>query len=500
MFGKKKTGLLAIDQGTTSTRSTVFSLQGDIVATASQELPQIYPKPGWVEHDPEQIWAGALSTARAALKEAEGKGVRVEAVGLANQRETAIVWERDSGRPIHNAIVWQDRRTAGATRALGEAGHGDQVAEITGLVLDPYFSATKLAWILDHVDGARARAARGELAFGTVDSFLLWRLTGGRTFATDVTNAARTSLFALETAQWDEEMLALFDVPAAILPEARACDAAFGETDKAALGWALPIRGVAGDQQAALVGQAGFEPGAVKITYGTGAFLVLNTGAERVRSTNRLLATIGYRIGTQTAFAAEGSILAAGATVQWVRDGLGLIARAGEIEALAAAARPDAQVYLVPAFAGLGAPHWDPDARAAIIGLTRDAGRAEIAQAALDAAAYQTWELLDALAGDGAPAKSLRVDGGMAANDRFLQRLSDICDIEVVRPANIETTAWGAALLAGLGAGIFGSLEESASAWRAERIFTPQMDPATRERLRAGWREAVARVKSEAAN
>jgi len=488
--------LLAIDQGTTSSRAIAFSRDGGVIALAQQEFAQTYPRPGWVEHDPELIWATVLATARKALSEAESQGWRPVAIGLANQRETALVWDRRTGRPIHNAIVWQDRRTAPACRALAEAGHADLVAERAGLVLDPYFSATKYAWILDQVEGARGRAERGELAFGTIDSFLIWRLTGGRSHVTDATNASRTSLYAIETGAWDDDLLAMFNVPRAGLPEVRDCAGTLGEAAEDVLGRAMPIAGAAGDQQAAAIGQACFAPGEMKSTYGTGAFLLLNTGATLARSETRLLTTVAYRLGGETTYALEGSVLSAGATVQWLRDGLGLIARAGEITALAESAGDDSGVYLVPAFAGLGAPHWDPDARGVIVGLTRDSGRSEIARAALDSTAYQTWDLLDAMARDGVETRRLKVDGGMAANDWFLQRLADLSDVEVVRPVNAETTSWGAAFLAGLGAGLFSSLEEGRALWTADREFSPGLDGPTRDRLREGWRAAVARVRS----
>lgn len=493
-MARARPAILAIDQGTTSSRAIAFSPEGEVLALAQQELPPIYPRPGWVEHDPELIWASTLSTARKAFAEAEDKGWSPAAIGIANQRETTIVWERKGGRAIHNAVVWQDRRTADRCQALAASGAGPMVAAKTGLVLDPYFSATKLAWILDHAPGARERAGRGELAFGTVESFLLWRLTGGARHASDATNASRTSLYDIERGAWDEELLGLFNAPAGVLPEVVDCIGPLGETPRDLFGRALPILGLAGDQQAAAIGQACFAPGDMKSTYGTGAFMLLNTGTRSLRSASRLLTTIAYRVKGATAYALEGSVLSAGSAVQWLRDGLGLIARAGEIEALASAASPQSEVYLVPAFTGLGAPYWAAEARAALVGLTRDAGRAEIAQAALDASAYQTWELLDCMAKDGAPARRLKVDGGMTANDHFLQRLADICDVEVVRPAFTETTAWGAACLAGVGAGLIESLEAAGRLWRADKSFTPKLDPSRREQLRAGWRRAVGQV------
>lgn len=491
-----KAALLAIDQGTTSSRAIVFSPDGTVVASAQQEFAQIYPQPGWVEHDPDVIWATVTTTIRQAAAKAAKAGWTIRAAGLTNQRETAIIWDRKTGRPIHNAIVWQDRRTADRCRELRKAGHEALVAQKTGLVLDPYFSATKFAWILDAVEGAQDRAERGELAFGTVDSFLIWRLTGGAVHATDATNASRTSLFDLKASRWDDDLLALFGVPASGLPEVRDCAGEFGTISEDILPGAVPILGVAGDQQAAAIGQACFAPGEAKCTYGTGAFLLLNTGGAMAASENRLLSTVAYRLGGETTFALEGSVLSAGATVQWLRDGLGLIGKASEIEALAASADPDSGVYLVPAFTGLGAPWWDAEARGALVGLTRGSGRAEIALAALDSTAHQTGDLLDAMARDGVPAQQLKVDGGMAANDRFLQRLADLTGVAVTRPVNTESTAWGAAFLAGLGAGMFASLEEGAAVWTADRSFSPELDGAARSASRTGWHGAVRRART----
>jgi len=486
-----KTAILAIDQGTTSSRAIVFSKKGEVISIAQQEFAQIYPKPGWVEHDPEVIWATVIATSRRALKESKAKGWKTACIGITNQRETAIIWDRETGDPIHNAIVWQDRRTAKICQKLVADGHEDTIREKTGLVLDPYFSATKFAWILDEVEGARERAANGELAFGTVESFLLWRLTGGASHKTDASNASRTSLFDLKANQWDGALCELFNVPMSGLPEVSDNAAEFGTSLKATIGEALPITGMAGDQQSAAIGQACFKPGEVKSTYGTGAFLIMNTGSDMAVSENRLLSTIGWRLEGQTTFALEGSILSAGATVQWLRDGLGLFSKASEIEALAASADPDSGVYLVPAFAGLGAPHWAADARGTIVGLTRGAGRAEIAQAALDAAAHQTADLLEAMTRDGVPTTKLKVDGGMANNDRFLSRLADFCDIAVVRPVNTETTAWGAAFLAGMGLGLFGGLEEGRKLWKADQAFEPRIKTADRDAQRVGWQVAV---------
>lgn len=488
--------LLALDQGTTSSRALVFDESGRVIAAAQEEFAQGYPQPGWVEHDPEVIWATVLSTARKAMSAAEEQGWQVQAIGVTNQRETTLVWDRATGQPLHNAIVWQDRRTAKTCSALKDQGAETLVRDKAGLVLDPYFSASKLAYILDAVPGARAKAAAGKLAFGTVDSFLIWRLTGGRVHVTDATNASRTSLYALKAADWDEELLRLFNVPRSVLPQIVDSAGRYGDTDPSILGRAIPICGAAGDQQAAALGQACLHPGEVKSTYGTGAFLLVNTGDTPVTSENRLLATTAWRLNGQSAFALEGSILSAGATVQWLRDGLGMIARSSEIEALAQSADPECGVYLVPAFSGLGAPHWDPDARGLICGLSRGCGRAEIARAALDSTVYQTQDLLTAVANDGVDVRTLKVDGGMAVNDALMQRLADICAVETVRPVNAEATAWGAAFLAGLGIGMFSDLSEAATLWQAERAFAPQLDEVARQRQMAGWHEAVRRTLS----
>ena len=485
--------ILALDQGTTSTRAILFDAEGDVVASAQRELQQFFPADGWVEHDPEHIWADSVAVCREALARAGLGAGDVAALGITNQRETAVLWERASGRPVHNAIVWQDRRTAPLCRELVADGLEEHVAATTGLVIDAYFSATKLAWLLDHVPGARAAAERGELAFGTVDSFLLWRLTGGRVHATDASNAARTMLFDIRRQDWDEELLRRLRIPRAVLPEVRDCAGDFGSTD--ILGAPLPITGMAGDQQAATFGQACFRPGMVKSTYGTGCFALLNTGEEPVRSRNRLLTTVAWRLGGRVTYALEGSIFVAGAAVQWVRDGLRAIGAAAESETVAAALPDAGGVYLVPAFTGLGAPWWDPDARGAILGLTRDSTSAHIVRAALEAVCYQTHDLLQAMADDagGAPA-ALRVDGGMAANDWLCQFLADVLAVPVERPKVIETTALGAARLAALGAGLAPSPDALADGWRAERRFEPRMEPARRERLLRGWRDAIARV------
>ena len=485
--------VLALDQGTTSSRALLFGADGTPVRTSQRELPQLFPRPGWVEHDPDTILRDTVATARAALGDDAG---RTAAIGLTNQRETTVLWRRADGRPIANAIVWQDRRTAALCQRLEAAGAGDLVRSRTGLVLDPYFSATKAAWLLDNVDGARDAATRGELAFGTIDSWLIWHLTGGRVHATDATNASRTLLYDIHRQDWDDELLDLFGVPRALLPEVRDCDAHFGTTDAAVLGARLPIRGVAGDQQAALIGQACFAPGEVKSTYGTGCFAVMNTGPTPVRSDNRLLTTIAYRLGGRTTYALEGSIFVAGATVQWLRDRLGLIGSAAESERLAAAAGADSDgVYLVPAFAGLGAPYWDADARGALVGLTRDTGAAEIVRAGLDAVCYQTRDLVEAMRRDaGGAIPRLRVDGGMVENRWLLQRMADLTGVTVERPAVAETTALGAAYLAGMASGLFGSTGDIARRWTADAAFAPAMATGRRDALYAGWQEAVGRV------
>jgi glycerol kinase len=488
--------LLAIDQGTSSTRAIGFSLAGEVLATEQQSFEQIYPADGWVEHDAEVIWATALSTSRQALQHLRDRQRHVAAIGITNQRETTILWDRRSGAPIHNAIVWQDRRTADRCRQLAR-DHGEtEMSRKTGLRLDPYFSATKIAWILDRVPGAREAAKAGRIAFGTVDSFLMWRLTGGRLHLTDATNASRTALYDIGKGRWDEALCEMFDVPMSCLPEVRDCAGDFGVTDSGVLGSALPICGVAGDQQAALIGQACFAVGDVKSTYGTGAFLVLNTGGQLVPSKNRLLSTIAYRLNGEVTYALEGSILSAGAAIQWLRDGLGLISRASDVEALAASSAEGGGVYLVPAFTGLGAPYWDPDARAAIIGLTRASSRSDIARAALDSVAYQTYDLLDAMAADGERPTTLKVDGGMAQNDSFMQRLADVLGIPILRPANPESTAFGAACLAGLGCGRYRSFADIAALSRADARFEPRLRAVERDAQVAGWRQALERVRT----
>jgi glycerol kinase len=485
--------ILALDQGTTSSRAMAIGLDGGVLASAQEEFPQIFPQSGWVEHDPEAIWRTQRRTTEQAL---ERLGLRkVAAIGVTNQRETVVVWDRKTGEPIHNAIVWQDRRTAAVTQKLADAGHEAMVASRTGLVLDPYFSASKIAWILDAVPGARERAKRGELAAGTIDCFVVWRLTCGETHATDATNASRTSLFDIRKGAWDSDLCELFGVPTQLLPEVRDSAGDYGSTDL--FGPALKIRGVAGDQQAALVGQACFEAGEVKSTYGTGGFLVLNTGTELKQSKSRLLGTIAYQCSGKRTYALEGSILSAGSTIQWLRDELKIIRDGAHAGELAAGVPDTAGVHLVPAFVGLGAPHWDSDARGAILGLQRGSTIAHVARAALESAAFQTAELLEAMAKDGVAPQRLRVDGGMARNDWFLQFMADVLGIEVVRPKNTETTALGAAILAAVGAGEFASLKEASSIWKLDRRFEPKMAQTERQRRLADWKDAVERIKTK---
>jgi glycerol kinase len=490
--------VLAVDQGTTSSRAMIFDGAYRVQGVSQQEFPQIFPRSGWVEHDPEDIWRTVLATMRGALADAKLSASDIAAIGITNQRETTLIWDKKTGRAIHNAIVWQDRRTADACEKLRRDGMEPMVTARTGLLLDPYFSATKIRWMLDQVEGAQARAQRGELAFGTVDTFLLWRLTGGKVHATDLTNASRTLLCDIEKGAWDDDLLKLFGVPRAMLPEIKQCRDDFGATDPALFGTAIPIRGIAGDQQAATMGQACFAPGMLKSTYGTGCFAVLNTGTRRITSTKRLLTTIAYRLDGKSVYALEGSIFVAGAAIQWLRDGLHLIARADESGPLAAAADPEQAVYLVPAFTGLGAPWWDAHARGALFGLTGNTGPKEIARAALEAVCYQTLDLLDAMRADwpGASDTVLRVDGGMVASDWMLQRLADILDAPVDRPVVLETTALGAAWLAGSGAGVWPGEEGFAKSWRREKRFAPAMEAATRSRLVAGWRNAVDRTRT----
>ncbi|RJL07478.1 glycerol kinase GlpK [Paracoccus siganidrum] len=483
--------ILAIDQGTTSSRAILFDAHLRITAIAQEEFPQHYPASGWVEHDPDDLWATTAGAARAAIEKAGNP--RIDAIGITNQRETTLVWDRRTGQPIHNAIVWQDRRTADICAALKEAGHEPMVTARTGLLLDPYFSGTKLKWILDHVEGARARAEAGELAFGTVDSWLIWKLTGGQVHATDATNAARTLLYDIRKGRWSRTICDLLDVPMAMLPEVRDCAAEFGTTRADLFGRPVPILGVAGDQQAATVGQACFSPGMMKSTYGTGCFALLNTGDTLVESRSRLLGTIAYQLEGKPTYALEGSIFIAGAVVQWLRDGLKIIRKAGETQALAETADPSQDLVLVPAFTGLGAPHWNAECRGAIYGLTRNSGPAELARAALESVGFQTRDLLEAMHADwqGAAEGVLRVDGGMSASDWAMQFLSDIIGAPVDRPQVLETTALGAAWLAGMKAGICPGPAEFSESWALERRFRPAMDAATRNARYDRWGRAV---------
>ncbi|CDZ57675.1 glycerol kinase GlpK [Neorhizobium galegae] len=493
--------VLAIDQGTTSTRAIVFDGDMRIAGIGQKEFTQIFPKSGWVEHDPEEIWETVLWAIKQALKEAKLKASEIAAIGITNQRETVVVWERESGKPIHNAIVWQDRRTASYCEKLKRQDLEKLFTRRTGLLLDPYFSGTKLSWMLANVKGARARAAKGELCFGTIDTFLIWRLTGGKSFVTDATNASRTLIYNIADNRWDEDLLEILRIPAAMLPEVKDCADEFGITDEGLFGAAIPILGVAGDQQAAVIGQACFEPGMMKSTYGTGCFAVLNTGADMVRSKNRLLTTIAYRLNGETTYALEGSIFIAGAAVQWLRDGLGIIERASQTGELAEQADPQQEVYLVPAFTGLGAPYWDAEARGAMFGLTRATGPAEISRAALEAVCYQTRDLYDAMQKDWRNANGntvLRVDGGMVASDWTMQRLSDLLDAPVDRPTILETTALGAAWLAGSKAGVWPDQKAFAKSWARQRRFEPQMDEKTRSAKIRGWKDAVRRTLTNA--
>ncbi len=485
--------VLSIDQGTTSTRAILFNSEARQVAVAQRELEQHYPDRGWVEHDPEQIWADTVAVTREALSAVAPE--RVAALGITNQRETVVIWDRATGEPIHRAIVWQDRRTAEECARLKDAGSEALVRTKTGLLLDPYFSATKIAWMLDRVRGARARAERGELACGTINSFLLWRLTGGQAHATDATNASRTSLFDIREGRWDQELCDLFRVPPSLLPEVRDNAHIFGATAPRLFERRLPIGGMAGDQQAALIGQACFEPGMAKSTYGTGCFMLLNTGRDIVNSEHRLLATPAYRLGGETTYALEGSIFVAGAAVKWLRDGLGVIADARETDSMATRVPDSHGVAMVPAFVGLGAPYWDPDARGAIYGLTLDTTGAHLARAALKSVAFQTLDLLEAMKRDGAGLSgTIRIDGGMAANEWLCQFLADVLDVRIQRPQYLETTALGAAFLAGLATGVWSDLEDIGRNWKQRDCFDPSMQSADRKRLVRCWRSAVART------
>ena len=488
--------ILAIDQGTTSTRAIVFDEELNISSIAQAEFTQIYPRPGWVEHDPEEIWSTTLATCRDAIEKAGITPANVAAIGITNQRETVVLWDRETGKPVYNAIVWQDRRTAETCNALKAAGHEPEITAKTGLLLDPYFSATKIAWAMDNIDGAREAANAGRLAFGTIDTFLIWRLTGGKVHATDATNASRTLVYDIIKGRWDESLCGALRVAPGLLPEVHDSAAEFGVTEKDIFGAAIPILGVAGDQQAATIGQACFAPGMMKSTYGTGCFALLNTGPEPVFSSNRLLTTIAYQFDGKPTYALEGAIFVAGAAVQWLRDGLGIIETAAQSNQLAAAADPEQDVVLVPAFVGLGAPYWDSECRGAVFGLSRNTGPAEFTRAALESVAYQTRDLVDAMRRDWGEARRtvLRVDGGMSASDWTMQFLADILDAPVDRPHVQETTALGAAYLAGWRAGLYPAPDRFAEAWSLDRRFTPAMDTATRRTKIARWRDAVGRV------
>jgi glycerol kinase len=484
--------VLAIDQGTTSTRAILFDAAGRTQSAVQVELAQHYPRPGWVEHDPEEIWQGVVSACREALSAADGP---VAAIGLTNQRETTVLWERATGRPIHNAIVWQDGRTTELCARWRADGLAETVAQHTGLVIDPYFSASKIRWLLDTVPGLRERARGGEIAFGTIDTFLLWRLCGGRRHATDVTNASRTMLFDIQRLAWDRELLDAFGIPSSMLPEVLDTGADYGSTTRGLFGAEIPIAGMAGDQQAAMIGQACFRPGMIKSTYGTGAFALLNIGHEPAVSRHQLVTTIAYRFGGETVYALEGSIFFAGAAVQWLRDRLGAIGAAAEADNLATRADPQQRLYLVPGFAGLGAPYWSPQARGALIGLTAECGLPEIARATLEAVGYQTRDLVEAMAADvGTGISTLRVDGGMSVSDWTMQFIADILPATVERPASIETTAWGAAYAAGLVRGIYPDPETMLVRWQPERRFVPAMPLGEREGRYSGWRRAVSGV------
>ncbi len=489
--------VLALDQGTTSSRAIVFDRRGRARATAQQEFAQHYPRPGWVEHDPRDLWLTTRRTALLAVKQAQLTGKGIAAIGLTNQRETTLLWERRTGRPLHRAIVWQDRRTADLCATLKARGHEPLFRRKTGLLLDPYFSGTKLRWLLDHLPGARRRAEKGELAFGTVDSWLLWQLTGGRVHATDVSNASRTLLLNLHTGDWDDELLRTLRIPREVLPAVRGSSEIYGEVSTLPGLHGVPISGIAGDQQAALFGQACWTPGMAKNTYGTGCFLLMHTGTKPVVSKNQLLTTIAWKIDGRLEYALEGSVFIGGAVVQWLRDGLGLIAQSVDVEKLAARVRDNGGVYLVPAFAGLGAPHWDADARGVITGLTRGSNAAHLARAALESIAYQSADLLGAMVADtGRKLRELRVDGGAVGNNALMQFQADLLRVPVVRPRTTETTALGAAYLAGLAVGFWRDRAEIAQLWQADRTFRAQAPMAGSRRLLAAWHRAVARAKS----
>ena len=489
------TFILAIDQGTTSSRAILYNEKAEPIFTAQEEFPQIYPENGWVEHDPESIWESVMSTVHKVLAHADALGTDIAGIGITNQRETCVIWDRKTGEPVYNAIVWQDRRTADTCARLKAENLEHSVTEKTGLLCDPYFSATKAAWILDHVEGARVRAENAELAFGTIDTFLIWRLTGGAMHATDATNASRTSLFNIKTNTWDDALLEIFKVPEPLLPDVRDCASDYGLTSDSVLGAGIPVFGVVGDQQAAAIGQGCFKPGDIKSTYGTGCFILLNTGSKKLDSKNHLLSTIAYRLDGQTTYALEGSIFIAGAAVQWLRDEMKLIKTADETESLARGLTSNNGLYLVPAFTGMGAPYWDPDSRGAIYGITRATGRATFVRAALESVCYQTHDLLAAMRDDGAEPAAIRVDGGMAANDWAMQFLADILGIPVERPKNMETTtALGAALLAGHQCGLYENMQGFATSANPDKTFVPAPDTGVRQNRLAGWKEAITRT------
>lgn len=486
--------LLAIDQGTTSTRAVLFDDKGKPLFTAQTEFTQLFPHDGWVEHDADEIWDTVLQVCKQAIAASHEMGGSIRGLGITNQRETSVVWNRKTGKAVYNAIVWQDRRTSETCHFLRDEGYEQMVTNKTGLLLDPYFSATKVAWILDQDPALRQQAANGELAFGTIDSFLLWRLTGGKVHATDATNASRTMLYNIHDGAWDEELLELFNVPANILPEVHDCAHEFGFTDKELFGESICIGGIAGDQHAASIGQACFEPGMIKSTYGTGCFMLINTGTRAIQSDHRLLTTIAYQLDGVTTYAIEGSIFSAGAAIQWLRDGLGIIKSAGDSEAMAAGLDSNKGVYLVPAFTGLGAPHWDAEARGALYGLTRDTGPAEIVRATLESICYQTNDLFRAMREDGVTPGLLRVDGGMVKNNWLMQQLADTLHLRVQRPAVTETTALGAACLAGLQTGVFNSLSDISAGWQCEATFEPALNETARRQLLNGWDKALKRT------
>ncbi len=488
--------ILSIDQGTTSSRAILFNQQAEIAGIQQQEFTQYFPQDGWVEHEPEEIWQTTITVIRDVLDQHGLTAADIAAVGITNQRETTILWDRDTGKPVYPAIVWQDRRTAEYCEELRQQGLEALVKDHTGLLLDPYFSATKVKWILDNVAGVRQRAEAGEILFGTVDSFLLWRLSAGKCHKTDATNASRTMLFNIHEQQWDEQLCEILNIPMAMLPEVEDSSADFGMVDAGLFGVEVPVTGIAGDQQAALIGQCCFEKGMTKSTYGTGCFIIMNTGERALESENRLLTTVAYRLNGKTVYGIEGSIFVAGAAVQWLRDGLQLIAHASDTEQIAAQTRDSTGVYMVPAFTGLGAPYWDPDARGAILGLTRDTGSNEIVTATLQSVCYQTRDLLEAIRRDGAAPTVLRVDGGMVSNNWLTQSLADTLEVQVDRPVITETTALGACYLAGLRIGFFDSLQSLQSMWKLDRSFTPAMASGRSAELYQGWLDAVARVRS----